>query len=197
MPLEFNLRFPGQYYDPETGKHYNYFRYYDPQTGRYITSDPVGLVGGLNTYAYAKSNPLVFIDQYGLEPEIGLGGFGFAGYTPGGLSGLGGLPPNLTNRVMNAPTQASRNLNRYLGGILELPGVFGAGLAAPGLPSLLPGARSAYGALECEAFAATTRYGDDFLDFVNSLFPGAPTPNWLGVSGAGLNFLFSPEELLR
>ena len=38
--------YPGQYYDPETGLHYNYFRYYNPQTGRYITPDPIGLEGG-------------------------------------------------------------------------------------------------------------------------------------------------------
>ena len=45
--LENNVRFPGQYYDAETGLHYNYFRYYDPEVGRYITSDPIGLAGGL------------------------------------------------------------------------------------------------------------------------------------------------------
>ena len=42
-----NLRFPGQYYDQETGLHYNYFRDYDPSTGRYIQSDLIGLRGGL------------------------------------------------------------------------------------------------------------------------------------------------------
>ena len=69
----FNLRFPGQYYDRETGLHYNYHRYYDPATGRYITSDPIGLEGGPNTYLYAQANPLRFSDPLGLlsgRPEI-------------------------------------------------------------------------------------------------------------------------------
>ena len=61
-----NLRFAGQQYDGETGFHYNYFRTYDPSTGRYITSDPIGLDGGLNTYAYVGGNPLMQIDPYGL-----------------------------------------------------------------------------------------------------------------------------------
>ena len=46
--VEQNLRFPGQYYDQETGLHYNYFRTYDPETGRYVESDPIGLGGGLS-----------------------------------------------------------------------------------------------------------------------------------------------------
>ncbi len=67
-----NLRYPGQYFDSETGLHYNWHRYYDPKTGRYISSDPIGLRGGLNTYLYARANPLRYIDPFGLE-TFGIG----------------------------------------------------------------------------------------------------------------------------
>jgi RHS repeat-associated protein len=56
--FEFNKRFDGQYFDKETGLHYNMARDYDPQTGRYVQSDPIGLVGGFNTYLYGNANPL-------------------------------------------------------------------------------------------------------------------------------------------
>ncbi len=61
-----NLRFPGQYYDAETNLHYNHFRYYDPELGRYITSDPIGLRGGMNTYGYVEQNPIIGVDINGL-----------------------------------------------------------------------------------------------------------------------------------
>jgi RHS repeat-associated protein len=63
-----NLRYPGQYFDSETGLNYNSNRDYDPSTGRYIESDPKGLAGGLNTYAYVGNNPLAVVDPLGLCP---------------------------------------------------------------------------------------------------------------------------------
>ncbi len=91
------LRLPGQYYDEDTGLHYNLFRYYAPECGRFISQDPIGLAGGINLYAYAP-NPLSYIDPLGLcklrgsdgryrsaqniQEEIG-GLPNFAGKTPG------------------------------------------------------------------------------------------------------------------
>ncbi|GAA3436941.1 DUF6531 domain-containing protein [Kutzneria kofuensis] len=61
------LRFPGQYYDPETGLHYNHFRYYNPDDGTYATSDPLGLDGGPNPHGYVP-NPTGWLDPLGLAP---------------------------------------------------------------------------------------------------------------------------------
>ncbi|HHH42566.1 MAG TPA: hypothetical protein ENK49_00365, partial [Gammaproteobacteria bacterium] len=61
-----NVRLPGQYYDQETGLHYNYFRYYDPSIGRYLTADPIGQKAGPNLYSYVGNNPIFWIDPYGL-----------------------------------------------------------------------------------------------------------------------------------
>jgi RHS repeat-associated protein len=62
------LRFPGQYYDPETGLHYNYFRHYDPETGRYTSPDPLGLAPAPNPVAYV-GNPYSGCDPLGLMPK--------------------------------------------------------------------------------------------------------------------------------
>jgi RHS repeat-associated protein len=61
-----NIRLPGQYFDAETGLHYNYHRYYDPRTGRYLTPDPIGLLGGINLFPYSQGNPVNSIDPLGL-----------------------------------------------------------------------------------------------------------------------------------
>jgi len=60
-----DLRFQGQWFDAESGLHYNRFRYYNPEAGRFISPDPIGLAGGLHAYAYTR-NPINWIDPYGL-----------------------------------------------------------------------------------------------------------------------------------
>jgi len=84
--LTLNLRFPGQYFDVESGFHYNVMRDYDPALGRYVQSDPIGLAGGPNTYFYAHANPLVVLDRDG---QIGILGLGL-GAVIGGVSSFAG-----------------------------------------------------------------------------------------------------------
>ncbi len=68
--ITFNLRFPGQYEDPETGLVYNHLRTYDPRTGRYLQADPVGSNTGESAYAYAAGNPIRIVDPKGDVPVL-------------------------------------------------------------------------------------------------------------------------------
>jgi RHS repeat-associated protein len=74
--IEFPLRFAGQYFDKETNLAYNFYRDFDSSRGRYLQSDPIGLVGGTNTYAFVDSRPLVANDFFGLSPTCGTGNIG-------------------------------------------------------------------------------------------------------------------------
>ncbi|MBW1825314.1 MAG: RHS repeat-associated core domain-containing protein [Deltaproteobacteria bacterium] len=64
---------PGQYFDQETGLHYNWHRYYGPTSGRYARTDPIGIKGGPHLYLYVQDNPLNYFDYHGLEKSCAYG----------------------------------------------------------------------------------------------------------------------------
>lgn len=98
--VKFNLRYPGQYADEESGLSYNYFRSYDARTGRYSQPDPVGLDGGWNRFGYVSGNPLGATDPrglFGIAEHAWITGEALGGDTsfpglPGQVSGVDGLP---------------------------------------------------------------------------------------------------------
>ncbi|MDA3648288.1 DUF6531 domain-containing protein [Saccharopolyspora indica] len=103
------LRFPGQYYDGETGLHYNYLRYYDPITARYTSSDPLGLAAGPNHRAYVP-NPSGWSDPLGLKGKKGGGNKGGGGGGKGPCGGGGGGGNNGEGPVDNrTPEQRARD----------------------------------------------------------------------------------------
>ncbi len=69
-PATMDLRFPGQWFQLETGLAYNWHRHYDPTIGRYLQPDPLGYGGGRNLYAYAKGNPFAYADRDGKNPFL-------------------------------------------------------------------------------------------------------------------------------
>ncbi len=66
MGVKHLQRLAGQILDKETGLYYNHFREYDPDTGHYAQSAPIGLNGGVNTYAYVRENPVMFLNNMNL-----------------------------------------------------------------------------------------------------------------------------------
>ncbi|PJJ59362.1 RHS repeat-associated core domain-containing protein [Hymenobacter chitinivorans] len=74
-PQDCPFRYQGQYEDVETGLYYNRFRYYDPEAGRYISQDPIGVLGGMNLYSYV-ADPTTWIDPFGWYSDLNHDGMG-------------------------------------------------------------------------------------------------------------------------
>jgi len=92
----YNLRLPGQYYDSETGLHYNYFRDYNPKTGRYVQADPIGLAAGINPYFYVEGDPVSYYDPRGTFAALAASGLAV------GIEALGTAVTTVTVGVLAA-----------------------------------------------------------------------------------------------
>ncbi len=97
----YNLRMPGQYLDAESGLFHNGWRDYDPTLGRYVESDPIGLAGGVNTYAYVGGDPISYVDPFGLA-ECTLNFSDGAGV-------LSCIPDDPANGSVNIPVASGNN----------------------------------------------------------------------------------------
>jgi RHS repeat-associated protein len=125
----YNLRFPGQYYDSETGLNYNYFRDYDPQVGRYVESDPIGLHGGINSYTYLRGNSIGLIDPFGLyclsDAAIDAIGGSVGGAVTGGLiagpagAAFGAVAGGVGGALAGSLSDSSRGAGQVMGGAIE------------------------------------------------------------------------------
>jgi RHS repeat-associated protein len=152
-----SIRFPGQYYDGLANINYNYYRDYDSTVGRYIESDPVGLLGGLNTYGYAYQRPTTVSDRDGRTPVL--------------CAAVGGLVGGLVGGAWNYYEGGSFWTGFGQGGIT---GLVGSGLACSGVPLPIASATgSVAGQFAAESFGWKKRKCDYVKDYaINAITAG-------------------------
>ena len=150
LVFAYNLRFPGQYADAESGLSYNYFRDYNPTTGRYIELDLIGLAGGINTYGYAGANSVTHTDKRGLDSPYA------------NIPVLGSLSPTEVNSLANGVPLPGPN-------ILGQMGQAWAVVTAPALAAIGSGAGAGLAAVGETILGNATAYLYDAAAYANTV----------------------------